>query len=244
MKKRFSFTVIGDYRTGSTQLCNALTSQPKITCLEEIFNPSYSYDIKIKHPLDRIDEMLQSLDISKEFFGFKMLFHQIDELKANSFDVYSWLASENMKAILIHRDNLLLQYLSYVTARTTDEWQLRGNSHKKASLKQVVLNCHDYELFKENTKRRYEETVNCLSSSNIAFTATSYEELNKNYNQTVAKVVSFLTQKEASNILPLVSWGVKKQNPFRLKDRILNYSEIAKTLETDEHFLDALSQDL
>lgn len=237
-------------RTGSTLLSKSLNKHPDIFCDDEIFHfafrdyfsPNQFRFIKIKlfpkkinylinYPLTAL-KMKGFLDNyftnkSGENFkarGFKLMYYQTFYTPG----LLSYLKKNNIKIILLLRENILRNALSDLRARSTGIYHNQeDNEEQRAQLTKLKVNTGDLQqkmndIIRQNNKLA--ETV-----KDMDFIKIHYEDF-ADWENTMKKLENFLGVPAAS-----ITAGAKKLNPDNLQDMIENFSEVNDWLQQNNY---------
>lgn len=245
MNKFVVFTVP---RTGSTLLIKTLDTHPEIFCAGELFffsGKTYHTECQYRfwrlkflnsklHYLLNYPKLLLTLStFMNRFFtvkennikakGFKLMYYQTLYTPG----IIKYLKHQNVRVILLQRENILRNALSDIRARSTGIYHNTGDDEMNNLPKLDV----DIEILKnkmgqiERTQKLIEKTVNGMQVMKL-----SYEELNVNWNEAMKKVLNFLQVKE----MPLPA-PVKKLNPERLEEMVENYGDVKEWLKENKY---------
>lgn len=129
------FVILAQPRTGSTYLCDLLSSHPQIVCRGELLRPRRqhhetaavavaAHDPRWLDPRYRSANWRAFLDLAFDrpapFQGFKLFPGQNDEALA------ALLRDPGWRVIVLHRRNEVAAFASHLTPRATREGHLRG----------------------------------------------------------------------------------------------------------------------
>ncbi|QEC69589.1 sulfotransferase [Panacibacter ginsenosidivorans] len=243
------FIVFTTPRTGSTLLVKSLDRHPEIFCAGEIFllngtqfHGECSFPFwKLPLPKKAIYIMnfpnmwMNLSSFLKNFFtpangekakGFKMMHFQTFYVPG----MIEYIKKNDIKVILLLRENLLKNTLSDLRARDTGVYHNSGNVAEK--LPKFNVDIPQLEKKMEEIAGIQKELENVTSSMNTL--KITYEDF-ENWDATISKVLNFINVENIQ--LPPVS---KKLNPDKLEDMIENYDEMAAWLKQKNyaHFLD------
>jgi len=243
------FVVFTTPRTGSTLLVKSLDTHPEIFCAGEIFllgGTSFHGECSFhfwKLPLPK--KMIYVLNFPNmwmnlksflnRFFtsrngerarGFKLMHFQTAYLPG----ITEYIKKNDVKVILLLRENLLKNTLSDLRARQTGVYHNSGKSTEKLPKFHIDLELLGKKMAEiERFNRQLEQTTASMDRLKI-----TYEEFD-NWDATMSKVLNFLNVKN----IPLAPVS-KKLNPSKLEDMIANYDEMKSWLQQNNyaHFLD------
>tara|TARA_R110002124_G_scaffold287349_1_gene473554 strand:- start:6028 stop:6759 length:732 start_codon:yes stop_codon:yes gene_type:complete len=233
IKRRFTghrsyrkFIVLTRSRTGSNLLISLLNAHQNIEAHGEIF-------ARLHHKTS-MEIWNNTFGIKRKWIkrvGFKIFYyHPLD-----SDDSIVWdqlLKDKSIKVIHLQRENLLRVHLSRLIAGKTDVWTNSGKE-KTTSSKNVEVSIDEmFDDFKQ-TQFLIEKAASDFRSHE--FVDIRYETLAANKQAEMTKLFKFLDLPNEK-----VSSDLKKQNPEKLEDLIINYQEVREALENTEyeHFLD------
>ena len=220
------FIVLTRSRTGSNLLISLLNAHQNIEAHGEIF-------ARLQNKTTA-EIWTSTFGIKKKnirYVGFKIFYYH----PLNSEDTTVWtnlLNDKKIKIIHLQRENLLRVHLSRLIAGKTDVWTNSGKDKVAASKKVKVDIDEMFEDFKQ-TQFFIEKAKSDFNTHPM--TDVRYESLASDKQEVMTKVFQFLN-------LPneIVSSDLKKQNPEKLEDLIVNHSEVINALTNTEyrHFLD------
>jgi len=239
------FVILSQPRTGSSLTCSLLSSHKGVRCLIEPINPiTHSHHMRpmpddstclipeelvqnnINEALDIIlskqpppDEWVLSSRVASLAAGFKIMAHQIQSLKSEEM-FWTYLHRYNIKALLIVRDNIAMQYVSDLITKVTREPTCWIGTPKIAKV-EVPISTLGENLLRIRRERRYLLDKSKLLDRRIL----TYEQF-KDTVEPMEKIFHWITGKTSSLITKL-----QKQNPDSLKSRVLNYEDLADELK-------------
>jgi|SRR5690625_1447612 len=238
------FVIISYHRTGSTFLALKLNSFENVVCHSEIFNRGLKsfvnsiFDDGILPQKSLADRLLRISPEEKLFklknrdpekflqlvfsqkadaIGFKIFQNQDDSI------LNRLIFDRGISKIILIRKNMLRSYVSYCIARETGVW----SKHKGATVKlaRVDINFEEFlEFFNKNNQfiRNVEKK---LTDSDQHYLNLSFEEITTAFP--LDKIESFLG---IQAVLGDAEVEQVRQNPFSLKEIIINYDEIFQKL--------------
>lgn len=243
------FIVFTTPRTGSTLLVKSLDTHPDIFCAGEIFLLSGTQfhgecSFKFwKFPLPKkaiyllnFPNMWMNLkSFLNRFFtpkkgekarGFKLMHFQTAYLPG----IIDYLKKNDVKVILLLRENLLKNTLSDLRARHTGVYHNSGASTEKLPKFKVDVETLGKKMAEIDTFNKQLEHV----TADMNRLKVTYEEFD-NWDATMQKVLNFINV-SGKSIAPVS----KKLNPDKLEDMIENYDEMKAWLQQHNyaHFLD------
>ena len=268
--KNSNFVIFAEPRSGSTLLKNILTSQKKIVCLPEVFNKNMPLRIKPKmlrkadyyKPLlnflgEYESKWLEKINTDfktylniysnlsdKEIFGYKMFISHIKRIsnyEPNTDTTYlNFLKKNNTKVLILERKNVLLRYISNITARSLGDYTSKiDEPERKEKVYQLNPVKIDYNLFvKYNQKNKeiYNQYLKYVKDYDLRYVHIYYEDFTgQNYVQSFKKIFRILDL-EFDTFIDLrknddTIAHHKKINVYKIEDKILNYEEFKKAAQ-------------
>ena len=235
------FVILTLPRTGSTLLSKSLNKHPEIFCDDEIFHFSFrsyfspnqfrflkirflskkiNYLINYPATVLRLPGFLNKYYTNKknEHFkarGFKLMYYQTFYMPG----LIRYLKRNNVKVILLLRENVLRNALSDLRARTTGIYHFQDdNEEQRSGLSKLNVDIQILQqkmnyIIKQNKK--LESIVRDMNYLKI------YYEDFEDWNDTINRISFFLNVSSEQ-----IEAGAKKLNPHTLRDMISNYSEV------------------
>ncbi|MFT4155753.1 hypothetical protein [Parafilimonas sp.] len=247
MKKFVIFTLP---RTGSTLLSKSLNRHPEIFCDDEIFHFSFrdyfspnqfrflklsflpkkiNYVINYPATYIRLPLFLDKYYLNKqdEHFkarGFKLMYYQTFYMPG----LIKYLKKNNIKVILLLRENILRNALSDLRARATGIYHnLEDNEEKRSGLSKLKVDIDTLKQKMADIVRQNRQLESIVS--NMDYIKLRYEDFGE-WDVTINRIADFLHVAQ----LPVTA-GAKKLNPDALKDMIENYSEVETWLKQNNY---------
>lgn len=242
------FIVFTTPRTGSTLLVKSLDTHPDIFCAGEIFllggtkfhgESSFRFwklplPNKFIYLLNFPNMWMNLFPFLDAFFkptkalakGFKLMHFQTAYLPG----ITNYIQNNNVKVILLLRENLLKNTLSDLRARQTGVYHNSGGNTEKLPKFKVDLNMLGTKMAEiDSINKQLEQTT--AGMDRLKITYESFDD----WDGTMRKVLQFINVPE-TNLSPVS----KKLNPDRLEDMIENYDEMKDWLVANNygHFLD------
>lgn len=243
------FVIFSLPRTGSTLLSKSLNRHPEIFCDDEIFHFSFrdyfssnqfrfikirflpkkiNYLINYPFTYLRLKNFLDKYFTNKpnENFkarGFKLMYYQTFYMPG----LTSYLKKNNIKVILLLRENILRNALSYLRARETGVYHYFDNEEELSGLPKLNVNTETLEHKMRVIKRQNKKLESI--ASNMVYIKVHYEDF-KEWNKTINMISGFL--KVSHYEIPA---GTKKLNPDVLEDMISNFSEVDGWLKQNNY---------
>ena len=237
-------------RTGSTLLSKSLNRHPEIFCDDEIFHFSFrdyfspnqfrflklsflpkkiNYVINFPITVLRLNGFLNKYYTNKsgENFkarGFKLMYYQTFYMPG----LIKYLKKNDVKVILLLRENILRNALSDLRARATGIYHNQDDNEEqrsvlsKLNVDTISLKEKMDDIVRQNQK--LEAIVRDMDYIKIR-----YEDFAE-WNTTMNKISDFLGVSHQE-----VSAGTKKLNPDSLQEMIENYSEVESWLKNNNY---------
>lgn len=237
-------------RTGSTLLSKSLNKHPEIFCDDEIFHFSFrdyfspnqfrfiklrflpkkiNYIINYPFTYLRLTTFLNKYFSNKpgENFkarGFKLMYYQTFYMPG----LISYLKKNNIKVILLLRENIFRNALSDMRARSTGIYHNQDdNEEERSGLSKLTVDTKELQQKMDGIvlqNKKLADIVNDMDCIKIR-----YEDFT-NWNNTMNKIEAFLGVSPAE-----ISAGAKKLNPDNLEDMIANYTEVDNWLKQNNY---------
>ncbi len=243
------FIVFTTPRTGSTLLVKSLDTHPEIFCAGEIFllggtqfHGECSFHFwrlplpkKLIYLLNFPNMWLNLKSFLNHFFapkngihakGFKLMHFQTAYMPG----IIDYIKKQDVKVILLLRENLLKNTLSDLRARDTGVYHNSGSVTEKLPKFHVDINLLSKKMGEiENFNKQLDQKTASMNRLKVA-----YEDFD-NWDATMSRILKFL---EVENI-PVAPVS-KKLNPDKLEDMIANYEEMKNWLQQNNYaqFLD------
>ena len=216
------FIILSRSRTGSNMLISFLNSHPNVHAKGEIFNRLNGRNYK-----EIFAEVYANQPLHIKAKGLKIFYvHPIDD-KSN--DVWDNLISmNNLWVIHLKRRNILRTLISRKIAGLQDVWSVSsGKSDKNDRNKAVVFTI-------EELNKGFKQTKEWEKSGDEKFKkhpliSVYYEDLVNNPEGIFASITDFLNVKYEP-----AKTSLRKQNPEKLRDLMINYSELKKAFSGTE----------
>lgn len=238
------FVILSQPRTGSTLITSLIASGKGVRCMVEPINPStHTHHMKpipgarglapeslIQNNITLALDLLfgepplpvswnGSDKIANVAAGFKIMAHQIMGLK-NKEDFWQYLRGNNIKALLVFRDNIVMQYISDLIVLKTRQCAVWDGVPKVAKVEVPIGTLRD-NLRRIKAERRYlMEWSKGLDRRRI-----TYEKF-KDDIATIEPILPWLTGTKYT-----VTTKLQKQNPDSMRDRVTNYDELVAELK-------------
>ena len=237
-------------RTGSTLLSKSLNKHPEIFCDDEIFHFSFrdyfspnqfkflkipflpkkiNYVMNLPATYFRLPSFLKKYFTNKkgENFkarGFKLMYYQTLYMPG----LVDYLKKNNIKVILLLRENILRNALSDLRARSTGIYHHQDNNEEQRSgLSKLNVEIDALKNKMDDIVRQNKQLENIVSD--MDYIKIRYEDF-EDWDVTMNKISDFLKVSRQP-----VKAGAKKLNPDALQDMIENYSEVETWLKQNNY---------
>jgi hypothetical protein len=237
-------------RTGSTLLSKSLNRHPEIFCDDEIFHFSFrdyfspnqfrflkvpflpkKINYVINYPITylRVNGFLNKYFTNKpgENFmarGFKFMYYQTFYMPG----LINYLKKNNVKVILLLRENILRNALSDLRARETGIYHHQENNEKQRSgLSKLEVDIPALKQKMDDIVRQNKKLEDIVGD--MDYIKIRYEDFT-DWNTTTNRICDFLNVSRQE-----VTAGAKKLNPDALQDMIANYNEVKSWLKANNY---------
>lgn len=220
------FVVLGTQRSGTTFLITLLDSHPGIFCAGEIFktNPTKILHDEFSYRNHKDKEIYEFLDYfykknnTFKAVGFKLM---LDQLKLNPV-ILEFIKNNNLKIILMERENTLKLHVSHLIARQTNIWA------SPRPVEQVRIPIDTASIIAELDAIAQKKEENEKISSKFGALKVIYENLVTKKEKTVRDILKFINVDD--RFIDLET-SQKKINSDDLKEVIENYEEVYTVLK-------------
>lgn len=225
------FILTGMPRSGSNFLASSLRSRKNIITYGELFNensrerrdilwdtPGYKATegalmLRDADPVAFLESMVfKRMPTYVEALGFKLFYHHADQ---NWECVWPYLKEQNIKVLHLKRRNYLKVHLSMSVARRTRQFLVQDK--KKSQQLAIALDYDECLHWFEMTKA-WETKFDSYFNDALVVT---YEDLVKNYTQTMQAIQEYLNVRVGETRSPL-----KKQAQLPLDKAIINFDQL------------------
>jgi len=220
-KKKNSFVIFGQGRSGSTLLKELLNSHPEITCEGELFNTKEKY-IKNSFMLRLIQKFPLAYFKYRRFisrspvYGFTLLQYQASDPRK----ILSKLQDAGWEIIHISRNNLLNQCMSQLIANKTNLWHRREEQADAETTVQITLQEMITELINWNSgKIRERKNLKGITTVKVVYEDDLFDK--NNWEQTTARIFKQLGTYPSS-----VQSSLQKTHNRHYSEIIENYDEL------------------
>jgi LPS sulfotransferase NodH len=250
-----NFVIFAEPRTGSTALTSVLDAQKDVLCLSELFRENISNMKSIasytdsffpkdrstwdKYRNENFKDFLNEISkkSNEKFFGYK-IFEEHFKCFPEKEIYLNYLKETNTKIIILERKNILLQYISFLTATSIGIWITKikwAGSQKVFQLNPVEVDYNEYIQYREITKTLYKDKLKIIKDYDLQYIHITYEDFTgKNFIESLKKIFNFLDLNFV-NFIDVRKGGNladhKKVNIYKLQDKIINYEKFKKAAE-------------
>jgi hypothetical protein len=182
----------------------------------------------------------------KKIFGYKF-FEKHFRAFLRKEDYLEFLKESNTKIIVLARDNVLLQYISLLTARSTLVYSSQPNNASRLEgsnpeyeavyqLNPVHVNYIDYAKYRKKIKRQFQQKLLDIAEYNLSAIYLKYEQFTgAQYHECFANIFSFLNL-DFKDFIDLRETdgsigGHRKINVYKTEDKISNFAEFRQIAE-------------
>lgn len=211
------FAIIANARTGSNYLLDGLKSSPAIRMYHEIFA---SHNRTVGKDFEKILSTLYQYESkSTRLIGFKVFYNHLTD------EEWQKLAGrKDLKVIHLTRRNRLRTVISLEIAFKTGQWTMARNT---GDLKEKRLTLDPVKLIKRLEQIEEGEAATRVRFADRPMLEIIYEELVRSPKEGFESVAAYLG---VDDIDP-GQIRLKRQNPERLEQLIINYDEVASALQ-------------
>lgn len=233
MPRRFdAFVIFAEMRTGSNYLEATLNDLPDLTCLGEVYNPTFmghhttfemhgiDMDRREAKPLDLLDAIIGNAGDALPGFRF---FHDHDPRVLDRV-----LPDPRIAKVILTR-NPLDSYVSRRIATETGQWRLTDMKHQKSA--KVEFRLWEFETMLEDLQAFQIRLQRGLQTTGQAAFYIRYEDIND--IEVVNGLARFLGSEHA---LEATNAKLKKQNPSDLSQKVENYDHMVRSLAKLDRF--------
>jgi hypothetical protein len=244
------FVILTLPRTGSTLLSKSLNKHPEIFCDDEIFHfsfrdyfsPNQFRFLKLRFLPKKINYLINYPSIYLKLPGFLTNYFKNkkgEHFKARGFKLMyyqtfytpgliSYLKKNNIKIILLLRENIFRNALSDLRARETGIYHHQENNKEQRSrMSKLNVDTNALKQRMDNIVQQNKQLEAIVKD--MDYIKIRYEDFT-DWNGTMNKIADFLHVSRQE-----VSAGAKKLNPNALQDMISNYSEVENWLKNNNY---------
>lgn len=175
---------------------------------------------------------------NKKIFGYKFFekhFRSIPNERA----YLNFLKENNTKIIILERDNILLQYISQLTASKIDCFSssmMSGGRERVFKLNPLEVDYNQFIEYKKRVKRKSKSKIKAAEDYGLKYILIKYEDfIGENFIKSFKKIFDFLDLNFQDFIDPRNDKGNildhKKINIYKIEDKIINYAAFKKAAE-------------
>jgi len=244
------FVIAGTQRTGTTLIRTCLSSHPAILCQGEVFQQGkkpYKQDggywkYYRRSFKSRIQAVLNPSRLTASFLedmygakgysaiGFKLMMSHCQSMP----HLWSQLLAQDIKAILVRRQNALKTLVSRRAAVSSGVYHVSTEMQNKASVRNWVatkIRIDTTKLIKDIQSIEAEHADWKLKlDRNVEYIEIDYEDYVKNQSGTNERMMNFLGTEKIS-----LTSDLKKVNPDDLQDIIGNYTDVVQILQNTQY---------
>jgi len=263
-----NFVIFAEPRTGSTLLKNILDKQENITCYGELFNKKRGWKIlnkvftKPQEPLltflgedqskwfEKMNTDFKTyLDVmssisDEQIFGYKIFMRHIKEISnytPNGDKLYlNFLKESDTKVIILERKNVLLRYISNITAHSIGDYtsmiKTPERKEKVYQLNPIKIDYNLYVKYNQKNKKIYDQYLKYVKGYYLPYIHITYEDFTGEHFIESFKKIFNLLDLEFNDFIDLRNQngtiGIhKKINIYKMEDKILNYQDFKSQAE-------------
>lgn len=217
------FVVLATARSGSTLLMERLASNWKsIRSDGETFNPKIKRDLNFDGAMSRT----YFTDTGHAFVGSKIIHSQVSDSELESI-----LQGRGMRVVILRRDNLIRQFVSLQIAKKDRVWQQSATSERSdVSSRAVHIDANDLLEYQSFLAEVYKGFATHTAGMPVA--EVTYEGLMDDLDPTIRRIGEFLGAGHPDRSVPT---RLLRQNPEPLRELIVNFDELRRTLSAGGH---------
>lgn len=217
------FMVLSRSRTGSNMLLSFLNSHPNIHAEGEVFNRLNGRNYR--EILSRVFADQPPRILAK---GFKIFYyHPLDD---DSCAIWQDLeALDNLRVIHLKRKNILRTLISRKIAGYHDVWVDKATDGNDNVCRRKAVSFSPKELRRGFEQTRQWEASGAQRFAGHPLISVYYEDLVRQPEAVFSKITDFLG---VAYVQPKTA--LKKQNPERLRDLLVNYGELKEAFSGTE----------
>lgn len=222
--------IVSNPRTGSNMLESVLVNTEEVFSCGEILN-SYRLLSYEKASIRNLANLIRFFKTrTKKQLMAKIHLIDIQNSATDLGEVSHTFPDSSF--IILYRENVLLQYISYLVALETNQWRKTRYSNNADEQKlQITIGLNDYTRFKDQQLQMYQQCYQSLKGRSIFI--VSYEQLlNVQADNGIKNILDFLhlTNKH-------IKIKTKKQSKKSPKSYVANYKECIETLSKPEIYM-------
>ena len=230
---QLSVIILSAPRTGSTLLSTYLDSIASFKSHGEVINPeTYPFFKKIGGLPFRREMGLFKMrsKLADEQASIKLIFSQLERLNIRLADLQQRFP--NAKFMVIYRRHLINSYISYLRAKSTQEWSSKLRTQSQSSQPSFYIDQDEFLAYCHRIKNHY---LSCRANNFLSRSmVVNYEALAGHPQQLFDEMIfPFLKLSPVSVKSPL-----KKQITRPLSDLIDNFESVRAVIESPAALLD------
>jgi LPS sulfotransferase NodH len=268
--KKSNFVIFTEARTGSTLLKDILDKQENFACYGELFGRKKPLRLRVEmsRKPDSHKPLLNFLgeDESKwfekmnvdfktylnicsnmsdnEIFGYKIFMRHIEKIsnyEPNTDTTYlNFLKKINTKVIILERKNVLLRYISNITAQSIGEYTSMIKTpeikEKVYKLNPIKIDYNLYVKYNQKNKKIYDQYLKYVKDYDLPYVHIYYEDFTgENYIKSFQKIFRILDLDFIDFVDLRRDDGTiskhKKINIYKIEDKVLNYQNFKAQAE-------------
>lgn len=207
------FIVLSRTRTGSTMLNTFLNSHPNIHAEWEIFHTLNGRNYK-----DILAKAFSKEPYYIKAKGFKIFYnHPLDDESNDIWD--NLMDMDNLSVIHLKRRNIFRTLISWKIANIQDVWSVTSSDRNTSKNKAVTFTAKELEEGFEQT-RMWKKCGDEMFKNN-PLVSVYYEDLVNDPEDIFGQITDFLGVRYVQP-----KTNLKKQNPERLRDLVMNYDDL------------------
>lgn len=234
-KPDVSYAILTTPRSGSTYLCDLLTSTKiaghpsehlRLAAQELSRHCNFNY-------LTLLDKLMASRVTNNSVFGTKLISHFLFELKQTKPDFKQVFKSIDKFILLIRKDKLA-QAVSLVVAQKTEVWHLHNNgknNNYQAKLENIEIN----NQLLDNVEQKHDfickqeaRLQKILANNQIEPLIVVYEDILTNAELQISHILDFLAIAKPESYKMQINSGIKRM-PNRISQEIMQQYQQRKT---------------
>jgi LPS sulfotransferase NodH len=264
-RMKSNFVIFAEPRTGSGVLTSALNKQKDIWCSKELFMRE-GIKVKLIDPLAmcksaNIANLLKFLGdnpdmwdtirdknfkeylkifsdcVDKKIFGYKFFEKHFRSFLHRKYYL-DFLKENDTKIIVLTRNNILLQYISFRTARSLHQFKTQPKDELRTlyQLNPIHVDYKQYSKYRKELKQINQQKELDVMAWGLPAIHIKYEQFTgEQYSECFANIFSFLNldfkdfvdvRKDNNTIA-----GHKKINIYKTEDKISNFTEFKQAAE-------------
>lgn len=222
MMPKTRFFIFGQGRSGTTLLKQLINSHPVVICDGELLNIkdryiTNKYLLKVAYRLPVSYFNLRATYSKADIYGFTLLFHQC----RNPEKIIRKMNASGWKIVLLDRENIFEQALSYLTAFKTNYWH-RWNDQQKEVPKIFIPKDELAARLDSLSALKKKENAIMQQVDHLKLVYEKDLSANENWQKTANRVFDFLGVEHHT-----VKATLRKTYPLPYSGIISNYGELS-----------------